>query len=399
MKNILIIVFAIIYSLNPMIGNACSMYKITKNGKTIVGNNEDWLSPNHQFWFESGSKNKFGVMYMGQLNNFAQGAINEKGLLFDGFFEPNYLPVNNTAGKVKIPIADALRKLMQTMTHVEEVKAYIETINLATLTKSMLVFVDKSGTYLIIEGDEIFIGDEAEKTFSNFYYSQIESVDNVNLDYYQNGRKFINSSNGQATLDYCGEAMSKFAQAKTKLAATQYSTIYDLEKLIVRVYLFNDHSKFIEIDLKKDLKKGNHKTMIPDLFPKESLGYKHYLKYNNENHPTLFIEELIGNEKISEEEFNAMGFGSIINPIGYEWLLDKKNPKAAIKIFEYGITLMPNNSNLYDSLGESYFANNDWSNAIKSYAKSLYLNSENENAIKMILKSKEKRTEFKVNKS
>jgi hypothetical protein len=93
---------------------------------------------------------------------------------------------------------------MQTMTNIEDVKAYIETINLGTLTKSMLVFVDKSGTYLIVEGDEIFTGDESEKTFSNFYYSQIESVDKVNLDYYQNGRKFINTSNGQTTLTYCG---------------------------------------------------------------------------------------------------------------------------------------------------------------------------------------------------
>ncbi|MFT5672948.1 MAG: hypothetical protein ACI9JT_001589 [Polaribacter sp.] len=31
------------------------------------------------------------------------------------------------------------------------------------------------------------MGDEPEKTFSNFYYSQIESVDKVNIDYYQNG--------------------------------------------------------------------------------------------------------------------------------------------------------------------------------------------------------------------
>tara|TARA_B100000809_G_scaffold231163_1_gene246103 strand:- start:209 stop:1399 length:1191 start_codon:yes stop_codon:yes gene_type:complete len=396
MKNLTtVILLAILISI-PNLGLACSMYKITKNGKTIVGNNEDWVSPNHQFWFESGSKSKFGVMYMGQLDNFAQGAINEEGLLFDGFFEPNYLPVNNTAGKLEIPIAEALRKVMQTMTSVEEVKAYIETINLGTLTKSMLVFVDQSGTYLIIEGDGIFIGDEAEKTFSNFYYSQIESVDKVNLDYYQNGRKFINSSNGQTTLDYCGEAMSKFAQAKTKLSATQYSTIYDLEKLIVRVYLFSDHSEFIEIDLKKELKKGNHKTMIPDLFSKESIGYKHYLKYNNENHPTLFIEELIGNEKISEEEFNAMGFAEILNPIGYEWLIDKKNADAAIKVFQYGTTLMPNNSNIYDSLGEAYYINEDWNNSIINYAKSLALNPENINAITKISKIhelKEKKTD------
>lgn len=391
MKNTLILVSVIVFLLNPILGNACSMYKITKNGKTIVGNNEDWLSPNHQFWFESGNKSKFGVMYMGQLDNFAQGAINEAGLVFDGFFEPNYLPVNNTEGKLEIPIGEALRKVMQTMTTVEEVKGYIETIKLNSLTKSMLVFVDKSGTYLIVEGDEVFIGDEPEKTFSNFYYSQIESVDEVNLDYFQSGRKFITSSIGQPTLDYCGEAMSKFAQPKSKLSATQYSTIYDLNKLKIRVYLFNDHSQFVEIDLKKELEKGNHKTMIPELFPKVSLGYKHYLKYNNAEHPTLFIEELIGNENITEEEFNAMGFGAIISPIGYEWLIDKKNPEAAIKVFEYGIGLMPNNPNLYDSLGEAYFVNSDWNNSIKSYAKSLTLIPENEDALEMILKIKERR--------
>jgi len=389
MKNLTaIILFALLISL-PNLGLACSMYKISKNGKTIVGNNEDWLSPNHQFWFESGSQGKFGVMYMGQLDNFAQGAINETGLLFDGFFEPNYLPVNNTAGKLKIPIAEALKKVMQTMTNVEEVKAYLETINLGTLTKSMLVFVDKSGTYLIVEGDEIFMGDEPEKTFSNFYYSQTESVDKVNLDYYQNGREFINSTKLQSTLDYCGEAMSKFAQPKTKLSATQYSTIYDLNKLKIRVYLFNDFSQFIEIDLKKELKKGNHKTMIPDLFHKESIGYKHYLKYNNKYHPTLFIEELIGNEKISEEEFNAMGFANILSSIGHEWLFDKKNAEGAIKIFQYGTTLMPNSSNLYDSLAEAYFINENWNNALINYTKSLALNPENINAKTMISKINE----------
>lgn len=390
MKNKLILVFVIAFLLNPILGNACSMYKITKNGKTIVGNNEDWLSPNHQFWFESASKGKLGVLYMGQLDNFAQGAINEEGLVFDGFYEANNLPVNNTAGKLEIHMTEAIKTVMQTMTTVAEVKAYLETINLGALMNSMIVFVDKSGTYLIVEGDEMFMGDESEKTFSNFYYSQIESVDKVNLDYFQSGRKFINTSDKQPTLDYCGEAMGNFAQSK-KLAVTQYTTIYDLNKLTIRVYLFHDYSQFVEIDLKKELKKGNHRTMIPDLFPEESAGYQHYLKYNNVTHPTLIIEELIGDEKNSEEEFNAMGFGSIINSIGYEWLVDKKNPEGATKVFEYGITLMPNNSNLYDSLGEAYFDNNDWNNAVKSYSKSLALNSKNENAKEMILKIKERR--------
>lgn len=393
MKNKLIVVFVFAFLVNPFLGNACSMYKITKNGKTIVGNNEDWLSPNHQFWFERASENKLGVMYMGQLDNFAQGAINEAGLVFDGFFEPDNLPVKNTAGKLEISMTQTIQTIMQTMTNVEQVKAYMETINLSSLTNSMLVFVDTSGTYLIVEGDEMFLGDEPEKTFSNFYYSQTESLDKVNLDYFQSGQKFINATDGQSTLEYCAEAMGNFAQSK-KLAVTQYSTVYDLKTLTIRVYLFQDYAEFVEIDLKQELEKENHNTMIPDLFPKESLGYQHYLKYNNEAHPTLLIEELLGNDKISEEEFTAMGFGNIINPIGYEWLVDKKNPEGAIKVFEYGLTLMPNNSNLYDSLGEAYYANGDWHNAIKNYAKSLTLNPENENAIVMISKIGEKRKEI-----
>jgi tetratricopeptide (TPR) repeat protein len=116
--------------------------------------------------------------------------------------------------------------------------------------------------------------------------------------------------------------------------------------------------------------------MIPDLFSKESIGYKHYLKYNNENHPTLVIEELIGDDKVSEEDFNAMGFDVIINSIGYEWLNDIKKPKRAIKVFQYGTTLMPNNSKIYYSLGEAYYINEDWKNAIINYAKSLALNPE-----------------------
>jgi tetratricopeptide (TPR) repeat protein len=254
-----------------------------------------------------------------------------------------------------------------------------------------MVFVDKSGTYLIVEGDEMFVGEENEKTFSNFYYSQIESVDKVNLDYFQNGHKFLSSTEDESTLDYCGEAMQNFAQAK--IASTQYSTIYDLDNLIIRVYLFNDYSEYIDIDLKVELEKGNHRTMIAKLFPEESIGHQHYLSYNNPAHPTLFIEELIGESEVSEEEFNAMQFGNILSGIGEEWLNDIKKPEGAINVFKYGVKLMPNNFNLHDSLGEAYFSNKDWTNSIKSYAKSLSLNPENINAIEMISKANKNREE------
>ncbi len=385
----LIAFFCCAIMLFPFSGVACSVYKLTKDGKTIVGNNEDWTSPNGQFWFEAGTENSFGTMYMGFLNNFAQGAVNEAGLMFDGFWEP-YLAVNNAAGKLDIPIGEALEHVMQTMTNVEEVKAYLSTVDLTILENGQLVFVDQSGSYLIIEGDEMILGDEEEKAFSNFYYSQINSLQDVELPYFQKGQAFVGATEKTGSLAYCAEAMGHYAQ-DAKIAPTQYTTIYDLSTLTIRVHLFHDFENYVEFDLKSELQKGDHRTMIAELFPKTSEGYIHYKKYNNPKNPTLLIEELIGDSDITEQEFLDQGFGGIINGLGYEWLTEIQNPEGAIKVFKYGLTLMPNNADLYDSLGEAYFENKEWNNAIMSYAQSLILNPENENAIEMITKIHELR--------
>lgn len=382
MKNIFLSIISILFIFNSVTSSACSMYKITKDGKTMVGNNEDWLSPNSQFWFEVGQGQKYGVMYMGQLDNFAQGAINEKGLIFDGFANPE-LAIENSEGKLNIPMAEAIRNIMQSMSHVEEVKEYLETINLSSLTSSQIVFVDPSGTYLIVEGDELIIGKDQEKAFSNFYYSQIGTVEDVEIETFQNGMKYLKSTEAKASLDYGGKVMESLSN--TALFGTQYSTVYDLNALTIRVYLFHDYSQFIEFDLKKELSKENYSVMIADLFPEESIGYQHYDKYNDEEHPERFLKDL-ESEEISEKELQEMDFNTIINMIGYEWLNEKDNAKAAIKIFEYGISLMPSDADLYDSLGKAYFNDKNYPLSKMNYKKSLALKPENKNAAEFIAK-------------
>ncbi|MGB0805204.1 MAG: tetratricopeptide repeat protein [Salibacteraceae bacterium] len=366
--------------------SACSMYKLTKNGKTIVGNNEDWTSPNGQFWFEAGSKDSFGVMYMGFLNNFTQGAINQAGLVFDGFWEP-YLEVKNTEGKTNLPIGKALSHVMKTMTNVEEVQAYLQTINLSILDNGQLVFVDQKGSYLIIEGDEMFLGNENEKSFSNFYYSQIDSIEQVDLQYFQKGQSYINETEMECSLNYCSKAMSEYSQSN--FAPTQYTTVYDLKTLTVRIYLFHDYSQYVEINLNEKLKEGNQRIMIAELFPKNSKGYIFYKKYNNPEHPTQLMEEFLEGKDVTEQDLLDSDYDNVINGLGYEWLYDIKNAEGAIKVFKYGVKLMPNSANLYDSLGESYYVNKDYQEALENYSKSLTLNPDNENAKAMMVKIKD----------
>ena len=85
MKNILKAFLVIIIALTIENAYSCSMFKITIKGKTMVGNNEDYWNPNTRLWFEKEKDHKYGVAYVGFDNLFPQGAINEAGLVFDGF--------------------------------------------------------------------------------------------------------------------------------------------------------------------------------------------------------------------------------------------------------------------------------------------------------------------------
>lgn len=386
-KYLFVLVVSLFLSRSPV--QACSMYKITRDGKTIVGNNEDWISPNNQFWFVQGEEGAYDVMNMGLLNNFAQGAINSAGLVFDGFAGA-YLPVTNTEGKIRIPISEAVRHCMHSFASVREVKAYLSTINLSPIASGHLVFVDRTGEYLIAEGDELIIGDEAEQSFSNFYFSQIESKEDVDLPNYQNGLKFLKNSVAERSFDYCGAVMQNLPNPDE---FTQYSTIYDLEKLTIRVYLYHDYSEYVEFDLREELKKGNHSVMMAELFPETSIGYQHYLKYNDPQHPTRFLEELVSKFSATknEEELISNGFSFNLNWIGYEWLNDKEDAPGAIAIFKYGTELMPSDANLHDSLGEAYYRNGNYEEAMKSYKLSLKLNPDNENAVEMLQQISERK--------
>lgn len=386
------VIVSVLFLVN--VSYACSMYKITHEGKTIVGNNEDWHNPNTQIWFAPKANYKYGVMNVGFNNYFAQGAINEGGLMFDGFAMP-YLAVKNTAGKTKMFMGDMVRHIMHSYNSVQEVKDYLSKINLGDFTTSMIVFVDKSGKYLIVEGDELIIGNDAEKSFSNFYPSQTKSLSDVDLPFYQNGLKFINNSQSEVSVDYCSAVMKNLAQDR----ATQYSTIYDLERLTIRVYHYHNYESYVDIDLKEELKKGEHTLLIPELFPKDSKGYKNYAKYNDTQDPARFVREAWDKDSKGKngKELKRFekGFAQYLNAIGYEWLYDKKNAKGAVTIFQYGTGLFPDNSNLYDSLGEGLYEDKKYKAAIKNYKKSLALDPENSNATKMIEKIKAEQTNIK----
>jgi len=74
-----------------------------------------------------------------------------------------------------------------------------------------------------------------------------------------------------------------------------------------------------------------------------------------------------------------------LNQLGYDLLGDNKI-EDAIAIFRLNVEMNPDDSNVYDSLGEAYMkTGNKWL-AIINYSKSLELDPQNKNAIEMLNK-------------
>ncbi|RZN83534.1 MAG: tetratricopeptide repeat protein [Winogradskyella sp.] len=381
MKKIIIIALFLLPYYNAVF--ACSMFKITKNGKTIVGNNEDWISANSEIWFEPAKDGKYGVAYVGFLNHFPQGAMNEAGLVFDAFVT-DYLPVEKTKGKEKVTSLQVTYDIMRNLENVRQVKAYFERIDLSYMAGGIYMFVDKTGEYLIVEGDILTIGNDPYYLQSNFIPSQNPTPADVkNVNHYQNGLQFIANSIPKRSMDYCASVMKSMQQE-----TTQYTSIYDLDKGVIELYHYHNYETKIQFNLKEELQKSAHSFTIPRLFTKQTEGLAYYTKYNDTINPTVFIKNLWekdSRDKVGKDlEAFKQGFAWVLTTIGYEWLNDKNHIEGAIAIFKYGTELFPKNAKIYNDLGKAYWKANNRILAIKSYKKSLTLNPNNDLTIKRL---------------
>lgn len=71
----------------------------------------------------------------------------------------------------------------------------------------------------------------------------------------------------------------------------------------------------------------------------------------------------------------------VMNKLGLHLAFSPTKGTEGIKVLKLALHIYPTSSNLYDSLGTSYFYNKDYENAILSFKQSLELNPENQHAI------------------
>lgn len=263
--RVLVIAIGLYLASTPALG--CSMFKITHDGKTMVGNNEDAWRFDSKIWFEQGNDSLLGAVYVGHNTMVPQGGMNEAGLVYDAFTVYKR-PLKDMAGKPSIGTYGSFnREILKHCRTVDEVEVWVKRHNTADLNGTMLLFVDPTGKYLIVEADTTIMGNDDRYVLVNFCPSLTPNTDDVGIDRYIKGRKLLEGKT-DTSLAFCTAMMDTMHECRKRLGdGTTYTTIYNINDGLVYLYFYHDYSKVATFDLKEELAKLNHDMLMRDLFP------------------------------------------------------------------------------------------------------------------------------------
>lgn len=281
-------------------GYTCSMYKITMNEKTLVGTNFDayYLTPT--IWFENATnENTYGAGFSGGrqdgVNGIApQSGMNLEGLSFSRLASPK--PENGIAyNKNKKQIANPtlyLKDILHNCKNVYEVKDYISQYDFSYFLDDVFIYIDKSGTYLIVEPYTMTIGNEPKYVLSNFCPSVTTEKYANNLERYHKGVEFLKHKI-DTTLAFATALSDTMHVCRKKIGdGTLLSSIWDLNQGLITLYFYHDYKHPIQFNLKTELEKGDHSFAIQKLFPtnvefEKLINYK--IPQNSQTIMTFFI--------------------------------------------------------------------------------------------------------------
>ena len=256
--------------------HTCSMYKVTKDGKTFVGCNEDAWRTSPRIWFETSGKNaKYGAAFTGSRfdgsNGYApQSGMNESGLSFSRL--ASYTPARKLDEK-KPPILNQtnfLKHVLHSCRTVEEVQRYVCQFDRSTFMEDVLIYIDKSGKYLIVEPYSTQIGCENTYVLSNFCPSITSKKEALKLNRYRKGIELLNSKL-DTTLVFLRSLSDSMHVCRPKIGdGTLLTSIWELKEGKIHLYFYHDYDQCVTFHLKDELKKGNHLLSIDDMFPKNT---------------------------------------------------------------------------------------------------------------------------------
>jgi hypothetical protein len=268
------------------------MCKVTINGKTYLGNNEDSWRTGSRISFINAPAGKLGALYMSYGDMFPQGGMNEAGLAFDGLTIYKEAIKINPLKKNVTNFSEFVRGIMQNCKTVEDVIAYANRYNRHIIPNGELFFADKSGQYLIMEPDTMLLGNDDKYIIANFCPSITPEHERLNWSRYRRGRGFINKHRSDNGGEYCLALVDTMHECREKLGdGTMYSSVADLHEGSFSLYFYHDYTRVVKFNLANELAKGDRVIELTSLFP-DNVEYDRLVSYKvpqNDRRIFLFL--------------------------------------------------------------------------------------------------------------
>jgi hypothetical protein len=255
---------------------ACSMYKITVDGKTMVGCNHDaWLTT-PKIWFENAKQyNAYGTVFTGSRQvspnrTTPQSGMNTAGLVFSRL--SSFYPKQNKRFKDRRKItneADYLSEVLHRCSTVKEVKKYIQQYDHSFFLNDVFIYIDNSGDYLIVEPYKLIEGNNPNYVLANFCPSITNDKQARKLERYRNGSDFLKRHKAIFSIDFSTALSDTMSVCRSRNGdGTLITSIFDTKEKVVSIYFYHNFDTLVQFNLTNELSKGDHMLNIAEIFPR-----------------------------------------------------------------------------------------------------------------------------------
>lgn len=261
----------------PQLSFACSMYKVTFEGVTKVGCNEDNWRPNSRIWFENATKDqKYGAAFSGSRIRYdevfaAQSGMNTMGLVFSRLASFHPVQKAKDSGEKRISNPDQfLINILHEAADVHQVKAIFDLYDQSVFIDDVIIYVDSNGKVLVVEPYTTILIDQPYYVLSNFCPS-ITSKDYARkLIRYRNGDDLL-SSKIDSSFEFCRMVSDTMHVCRDRLGdGTLLTTIWAPNNGYFDAFFYHDYSQSKRFFLEEELASGDHMVDVTKLFNENS---------------------------------------------------------------------------------------------------------------------------------
>ncbi len=275
-KSCILLLVSLVLTMYQNNMKACSMYKITVDGKTMVGCNHDaWLTT-PKIWFENAKQyNAYGTVFTGSRQvspnrTTPQSGMNTAGLVFSRL--SSFYPKQNKRFKDRRKItneADYLSEILHRCATVKEVKKYIQQYDHSFFLNDVFIYIDRSGDYLIVEPYKLIEGNNPNYVLANFCPSITNNQQARKLERYRNGKDFLKRHKARASIDFSTALSDTMSVCRSRNGdGTLITSIFDTKEKVVSIYFYHNFDTLVQFNLTNELSKGDHMLNIAEIFPR-----------------------------------------------------------------------------------------------------------------------------------